>query len=242
MLVAVVGTHYVHLPWLDRYDWLFIFAIGIQMFMLVTKLEKPHEVLTITTFHLIGLGMELFKTSHAIQSWTYPEEAIIKVGNVPLFSGFMYAAVGSYIARSWRIMYLQFSRYPKRLYTVLLAVAIYVNFFSHHFTYDFRYCIFACFIVLYWRVGISYTINKKIRRMPFLVASFLVAFFIWIGENIGTFTHTWLYPNQISHWQLVSPEKVGSWLLLAIISFILVDTLHYIRAKTLHSNPENIIA
>lgn len=47
------------------------------------------------------------------------------LGNVPLFSGFMYAAVGSYIARSWRTMNLSFSHYPSRMLTVLLAVAIY---------------------------------------------------------------------------------------------------------------------
>jgi uncharacterized membrane protein YoaT (DUF817 family) len=30
--------------------------------------------------------------------------------------------------------------------------------------------------------------------MNLLLAMALVAVFIWIGENIGTYTHTWLYP------------------------------------------------
>ena len=29
------------------------------------------------------------------------------IGTVPLFSGFMYAAVGSYIAQAWRILKLE---------------------------------------------------------------------------------------------------------------------------------------
>jgi len=241
MLVAVIVTHYVSLPGLGRYDWLFLFALAIQAFMLLAKLEKPHEVITIVAFHLVGLGMELFKTSHAIQSWNYPEAGSIKLGNVPLFSGFMYAAVGSYIARSWRIMYLQFSHYPKRFYTVFLALGIYINFFSHHFIYDFRYVLFTAFVLLYWRVWVSYSINGKVRRMPLLLAFVLIAIFIWLGENIGTFTHTWLYPNQAAHWQVVSVEKVGSWLLLAIISFIMVDLLHYSRSRLAKRRPEQTI-
>ena len=104
MLLGIIVTSYVDLPWLSQYDWLFVWAIIIQLFMLVVKLEKPHEVLTILLFHLVGLGMELFKTSGTIGSWTYPGEAFWRLGNVPLFSGFMYAAVGSYLARSWRVM------------------------------------------------------------------------------------------------------------------------------------------
>ena len=37
--------------------------------------------------------MEVFKTEAG--SWTYPEDNLLRIGGVPLFSGFMYAAVGS---------------------------------------------------------------------------------------------------------------------------------------------------
>jgi hypothetical protein len=40
--------------------------------------------------------------------------------------------------------------------------------------------------------------------------------------GLATFSHAWLYPAQRHGWRLVAPEKMGSWLLLAIISFILV--------------------
>src|SRR5690242_1110498 len=56
MLAGIIFTHYVDLPWLARYDWLFLWAIAIQLCMLFSKLEKPHEVFTIVLFHLVGLG------------------------------------------------------------------------------------------------------------------------------------------------------------------------------------------
>lgn len=231
LLIAIVITNYVELPWLSRYDWLFVIAIAIQGFMLLTKLEKPHEIVTILCFHLVGLGMELFKTSSSISSWTYPEESVIVLSSVPLFSGFMYGAVGSYIARCWRVMNLKFSHYPKRRYTILLAFGIYINFFTHHYVYDFRYVLFAFMIILYWRSWTSYTVAAKRRCMPLLVSAALVAFVIWLAENLSTFANIWLYPSQVEHWHMVGVDKFGSWLLLIVISFVMVDLLHFIRAK-----------
>jgi uncharacterized membrane protein YoaT (DUF817 family) len=231
LLVAIIFTKYVDLPWFPRYDWLFLFAIIIQLFMLLSKLEKPHEILTIFVFHLVGLGMELFKTSSAIGSWHYPGDAFFQIGDVPLFSGFMYAAVGSYIARSWRVLNLSFSNYPRRIYTVLLALAIYVNFFSHHFFYDFRYVLFFAVVILFGKTWVRYSTNTRVRRMPLVVGFILIALFIWLAENIATYMGIWLYPYQEGHWQLVGIEKIGSWLLLMIISFIMVDMLYYVRQR-----------
>lgn len=229
MLLAIILTEYAHLPYLHRYDWLFLTAIAIQLFMLLSRLEKPYEVITIVLFHLVGLGMELFKTSKQIGSWSYPGDAFFKLGNVPLFSGFMYAAVGSYIARSWRVMQLSFSNYPSRRYTVILAVAIYVNFFTHHYIYDFRYVLFAVVLVLFGRVRVTYIINRTVRHMPLVIGFGLIAVVIWLAENIATYTHVWLYPSQVNHWHMVGIDKIGSWLLLMIISFIIVDILYYMR-------------
>lgn len=231
MLLGIIVTTYVHLPWLSQYDWLFLWAICIQLLMLAARLEKPHEVLTILLFHLVGLVMELFKTSSAIGSWSYPGEAFFKVGNVPLFSGFMYAAVGSYIARAWRVMSLSFTHYPRRVWTVLLAAAIYANFFTHHYFYDFRSVLFVSVVVLYGRTWVYYVVNTRRRRMPLIVGFGLIALFIWLAENIGTFTHIWLYPSQRSAWHMVGIGKIGSWLLLMIISFIMIDLLYAIRRR-----------
>lgn len=231
LLGAIVFTQYVQLPWLFRYDWLFIFAIAIQLFMLASKLERPREVITILLFHLVGLGMEIFKTSNQIGSWSYPDQAFFRVENVPLFSGFMYAAVGSYIARAWRVFDLKFTRYPAPILTVILAIAIYVNFFTHHYIYDFRYVLFAAVFVLFGRTKVYYTINHKTRSMPLVVGFLLIALVIWLAENIGTYTSTWLYPQQFSGWQLVGIEKLGSWFLLMIISVIMVDILYRVHAR-----------
>jgi uncharacterized membrane protein YoaT (DUF817 family) len=231
LLIAIVVTQYVELPWLSRYDWLFLIAIAIQLFMLITKLEKPHEIITILLFHLVGLGMEVFKTSAQIGSWSYPGEAIFRLENVPLFSGFMYAAVGSYIARAWRVLRLTFTHYPPRFLTVFLAVAIYGNFFTHHYIYDLRYVLFLAVALLFGRVFVSYTIYEKTRRMPLIVGFGLIALVIWAAENISTYTSIWLYPNQVDHWEMVGVEKLGSWFLLMIISFIMIDLLYHIRSS-----------
>jgi len=229
MLAAIILTHFVDLPWLARADWLFVFAIMVQIFLLLTKLEKPHEVVTILVFHLIGLGMEVFKTSALIGSWSYQGDSLFHVGNVPLYSGFMYAAVGSYIARSWRVLDLEFSHYPKRIYTILFALAVYVNFFSHHFAPDIRLLLFVVVALLYGRTWVRYKLHIATHKMPLLLGLLFIAVFIWLAENIATFTRAWLYPDQLLSWHFVSVQKIGSWFLLMTISFIFIDLLHTIR-------------
>ena len=58
----------------------------------------------------VGTLMELFKTSHG--SWIYPEHNLLRIGGVPLFSGFMYASIGSFIARIQRLLDIRFEAYP----------------------------------------------------------------------------------------------------------------------------------
>lgn len=50
----------------------------------------------------------------------------------------MYAAVGSYIVRVYRLFDLRFSHYPPRWSTAVIAAAIYLNFFTHHYVVDVR--------------------------------------------------------------------------------------------------------
>jgi uncharacterized membrane protein YoaT (DUF817 family) len=213
---------------LARYDAWFIAALLIQAGMLVFRLETLGEAKVILIFHLVGTGMELFKTSAG--SWIYPEEAFFRLGGVPLFSGFMYACVGSYMARILRIFDITFVRYPPVWITVLLAIAIYVNFFSHHFIVDFRLLLFAAVIALYARSTMHYRVFRFHHRMPMLLAFLLVALFIWIAENIGTWSRAWIYPDQVDGWALVSWSKLGSWYLLMLISVVLVTLVHPPRA------------
>lgn len=206
---------------LARYDFLTLAAIAIQGVLIMTRMETWDEAKVILMFHVVGTAMELFKTSAG--SWIYPEASLLRIGGVPLFTGFMYAAVGSYIARVWRLFDFQFTRHPGMGSTLLLSLAIYVNFFAHHFIYDLRYVLFAWTAWLFRGTWVYYRIWNVHRRMPLLLGFVLVALFIWFAENIGTFTHAWRYPNQRSGWELVSVAKLGSWFLLMIISYVMVS-------------------
>ena len=229
LLALLLGTHlfYPDDAPLHRYDFLTLAAIAIQGALLTFRLETPREASVILIFHVVGTVMELFKT--AAGSWVYPEASVLHIGAVPLFSGFMYAAVGSYIARVWRIFDFRFSHYPARWATWLLAAAIYVNFFAHHWTIDIRYFLFAATAVLFWRTRIHFRNWQAHRWMPLLLGFGLVALFIWFAENIATFANAWHYPGQEDGWEMVSPAKLGSWYLLMLISFVLVALVQRVR-------------
>jgi len=205
---------------LARYDFLFLAALAIQAAMLAFKLETWKEAKVIFIFHVVGTIMEVFKTG--VGSWIYPETSFFRIGGVPLFSGFMYASIGSYIARVWHLFDFRFTRHPPLWTAYLLAAAIYLNFYAHHYIYDFRYFLFALAILLFGRTMIYYKPWHVHRPMPLLLAAFLVALFVWIAENVGTITKTWLYPNQLTGWQAVSLAKFGSWFLLLFLSYALV--------------------
>ena len=117
---------------------------------------------------------------------------------------------------------MRYSRYPQRRLTVLFAVLIYINFFSHHYLPDIRGLLFLTAAILYGPTWVYYRPYRTWRRMPLILGFGLVALFIWFAENIGTFTAIWLYPHQARGWELVRAGKYGSWFLLMIISFILV--------------------
>ena len=215
---------------LPRYDVLLLIALAIQAFMVWSKLETLDELKAISLFHVVGFALEVYKTSPQIGSWSYPDFAYTKLFGVPLFSGFMYACVGSYMARIQRIFDIRFVRYPPVWATVLLALAIYVNFFSHHFIYDFRWLLFATTAILYARSFMHYRVFRFRHAMPMLLAFLLVALFIWIAENIGTWSRAWIYPDQADGWAMVSWSKLGSWYLLMLISVVLVTLVHPPRA------------
>jgi len=226
LLFLLIATHlfYPDDAPLARYDFLTLAALAIQIGLLWLRLETLEEAKVILAFHIVGTVMELFKT--AAGSWVYPEPSLLRIGGVPLFSGFMYAAVGSYIARIWRIFGFRFTHYPPRWATVLLAAGIYVNFFAHHWLPDVRGLLLAATALLFFRCRVYFTPFRKARWMPLLVGFFLVAAFIWFAENIATFSNAWIYPDQKEGWRMVSPAKLVAWYLLMIISFVLVSLIH----------------
>jgi uncharacterized membrane protein YoaT (DUF817 family) len=221
MLFLIIATKLVWQPdWaLNRYDALFIAALSIQILFLRLKMESWDEAKVILIYHVVGTLMEIFKVH--MGSWSYPEEAVFRIAGVPLFSGFMYASVGSYMARAIRIFDMRFTRYPPFALTAVLALAIYLNFYAHHYIIDLRLGLFLATVLLFGRVRIYFTVERKARWMPLVVAALLTSVFLWIAENIGTATGIWLYPGQ-TVWHMVSLQKLGSWYLLLYVSFVLV--------------------
>ena len=209
---------------LSRFDFLFLAAIALQVLLVALKLERLEEVKVIAIFHVVGTVMEIFKTH--MGSWTYPGDAFFKIGGVPLFTGFMYACVGSYIARITRLMDLRYSHYPPIWTTWVLAIGAYVNFFTHHFGPDIRVGLYLLSILIFARTRVYFTPDQKARWMPMLIGFLLVSLFIWFAENIGTFTNTWIYPHQKGGWHLVPLAKMGAWYLLMLLSFVLVTHVH----------------
>jgi len=231
MLALIVGTH---LWWpalfksgdaaFARYDFLVLAALAIQVALLALRLERWDEAAVIAAFHLVGTVMEVFKTAHG--SWTYPEPGLLKIAGVPLFSGFMYACIGSYIARIWRLMDFRFTGYPPIWTTWTLAVLAYLNFFTHHYGPDIRIGLFAASAALFGRTWVVFTPDRTPRRMPLLLGFGLVALFIWFAENLGTLAGAWTYPSQRHGWTMVSPAKLGAWYLLMLLSYVLVTAVH----------------
>lgn len=222
MLAVILAAHlwYPEDAPLARNDLLTLAAVVIQIAMVAGRLETLRELRVVVLFHLVGTAMELFKTH--VGSWSYAPDGVLRLGAVPLFSGFMYAAVGSYMVRVNRLFDLRFVRYPRRWVTAVVAVAIYANFFTNHYVRDVRWLLITVVALVFGRCVMQFRIFRFRCRMPLLLAFLLVAVFIWLAENIATWSHAWLYPTQLTGWHPVSATKLASWFLLMIISVVLV--------------------
>lgn len=213
---------------LPRYDFIFLFCVLVQALMFLAGLETKDEVKVITVFHFIGLLLELYKVR--MGSWAYPEEAWTKIMGVPLYSGFMYASVASYIVQAWRRLKLTFFYWPAAYWTIPLCAGIYLNFFTHHYISDFRWVLTGLLFVIFFRSTVRYEVKGRTYRMPVILSFFLIAVFIWIAENISTLLGGYIYPNQSHVWEIVHIGKISSWFLLVVISIIIVAQLKRVKA------------
>ncbi|WP_243224800.1 DUF817 domain-containing protein [Microbacterium sp. CIAB417] len=209
---------------LARNDMLTIAAVLIQVAMLVLRLETGRELWVIVLFHITGTAMEIFKTDAG--SWAYAADGMLRIAGVPLFSGFMYAAVGSYMVRVHRLFDLGFTRYPRRWITTVVAAGIYSNFFTHHFWWDARWVLLAAVVLVWLPTVLHARVWRRVLRLPLLVVFAGVAVAIYLAENIGTWAGAWAYPDQVDGWQPVSPSKLVSWFLLMIISVVMVTWVY----------------
>jgi uncharacterized membrane protein YoaT (DUF817 family) len=237
LLVTIVAARlwYPDDAVLARNDALTIAAILIQVGMLAFRLESGRELWVIVLFHITGTAMEIFKTD--VGSWSYEGEGFLRIGAVPLFSGFMYAAIGSYMVRVYRLHDLRFTRYPPVWATTVVAAGIYVNFFSNHFVFDLRWVLLALVALLWLRATMHFRVWRATLKAPILAVFAGVALFIWIAENIATWGGAWLYPHQQGGWELVSGQKIVSWFLLMIVSVVMVTWAYPPRKPELQSPP-----
>ncbi|KAB1150046.1 DUF817 domain-containing protein [Streptomyces luteolifulvus] len=205
-----------------RYDLLLVYGILLTGVGRLLGWESRREVAVVAVCHILGLAFELVKVH--VGSWTYPEPALTKVAGVPLYGGFMYAAVGSYVCRAWRLLDLTLTGYRARG-TAVLAVLLYVNFLSHHWLPDLRWLLGGLLLVVTTGSWVHFVIGERRYRLPLAVSFALIGFFLWLAENIATYLGAWSYPYQLHGWEPVSVSKWVSWALLISITFVICGRL-----------------
>ncbi len=128
---------------------------------------------------------------------------------------------------------MKFENYDHYFGSVVLCALIYLNFFTNHYIYDFRIFLIIAVFIFFRKTKIYYVVQKKVHMMYMNISFLLVAFFIWIAENISTYLGAWKYPDQIHEWSLVSTQKITSWFLMVIISAIIVAYLKHFKKDIL---------
>ena len=203
----------------DPADALLVWCLGVTLVLWLAGWETGREVAVIVGFHLVGLGLELFKVRQG--SWSYPDTGLATIGGVPLYSGVMYAAVGSYVCQAWRRFHLRITGY-RPWATAGVAGLIYLNFFTSHVTYDVRLVLALALLFVTRRTWVHFTVGRHRYAMPLALSFVLIGFFLWAAENAATMLRAWQYPSQESVWTLVHAAKLGSWSLLVVVSIVLV--------------------
>lgn len=224
IFAALFLTRRLDGTWLARYDLMLGLCLAVQWALWRTRLESAAELKVVTVFHLLGLALEIWKVR--LGSWSYPGPGWTKVLGVPLYSGFMYAAIGSYMCQAWRRLGLRMERWPPDAAVAAVAIAIYLNFFLNRFLPDARWLLFPAVALVFLRTRVVFVCNGPERRMPLVLSFALIALFVWFAENLGTLVDAWRYPHQHpGRWRAVHLQKLSSWTLLVIVSLVLVAWL-----------------
>lgn len=204
---------------IPRYDFMLGYCVLLQVLMVATKLETKRELLSICVFHFLGIMLEVYKVSHG--SWRYPDVGL-KLYGVPLYSGFMYASVASYLMQAWRRHNMTLENFPSWRRMTLLAVGIYANFFlSRHFG-DSRWILSVVTLLIFGRTFVLIDVGPSRWRVNLLFGFLGLGTWVWIAEHLCTSLGAWQYPNQTHGWTWVDPGKWSSWCLLTVISFLAV--------------------
>ncbi|MCI1071583.1 DUF817 domain-containing protein [Lactococcus lactis] len=231
IILSLIVTTFVKIPHLARYDTLLICVIVIQMILLVSKYERAYDLIPIMVFHVLGMILEIFKVKHG--SWSYPDAGLFKIMDVPLYSAFMYSAIGSYIVRAIKEFDLEAINWPHWLMSVGISILIYLNFFSGTFGFDFRNIFYLFILMIFWKTKFTFVLRTKRYQMPAILSFFLIGLFIYLAENIGSYFSAWTYSYQLKAWQFVDLGKISSWTLLIIVSIIIVIELQRYFSKNI---------
>ena len=218
ILAALATTERFPVPGVARYDAMLVFCLLVQWALVHRGMETLSELRAVCLFHLLGLALEIQRTS--VGAWTYPAPGLLRFGRVPLFSGFMYAGVASYLLQAWRRFGLSFDRLPSAWARVALALASYLSFFVLS---QARTALIATIVLAYVPTRVSFTVIERRLWMPLGLAFALIGGVVWVGENAGTFLGAWRYPSQEEGWRMVQASKAGAWLLLVVVGFTIVE-------------------
>jgi uncharacterized membrane protein YoaT (DUF817 family) len=227
----------VPLP-VDPADALLVWCLGVTLVLWLVRWETGREVAVILGFHLVGLALELYKVRQG--SWSYPDTGLATVGGVPLYSGFMYAAVGSYVCQAWRRLELRITGYRARA-TACVAALVYLNFFTSHVMADVRLPLALLLLFVTRRTWVHFTVGRHRYAMPLALSFVLIGFFLWLAENAATLLRAWQYPSQESVWTLVHAAKLGSWSLLVVVSIVMVTAVKAYEGRLYGSAGERTV-
>jgi uncharacterized membrane protein YoaT (DUF817 family) len=115
----------------------------------------------------------------------------------------------------------------------LVAVAIYANFFTHHYIPDLRWYLAALALGLYARTTVVFRPLDRDRKMPLLLGFLLIGFFFWLAENISTFFGIWRYTDSSFTGEVEGHlGKWSSWSLLVVMTFTIVANLKHIKGAS----------
>lgn len=217
-------------------DALLLWCLGITLGLWLAGWETGREVAVIFGFHLVGLVLEIYKVEQG--SWSYPDTGLASLAGVPLYSGFMYAAVGSYVCQAWRRLDLRIVGY-RPWATAGVAALIYLNFFTSHVMRDLRLPLAVLLLLVTGRAWVRFTVGRRRYAMPLPLSFLLIGFFLWLAENAATLLRAWQYPSQEAVWTLVHAAKLGSWSLLVVVSMVLVAAVKSLEGK-LYGAPSDL--
>ncbi|QKV96930.1 DUF817 domain-containing protein [Streptomyces sp. NA02950] len=240
-LLGGIGVSRVlpHLP-VARYDLVLVYGVLLTLVARRLGWESGRDTMVIAVCHVIGLLFELVKVH--MGSWSYPEDAVTKIAGVPLYGGFMYAAVAGYVCRAWDLFQLRFTGY-RATATTVVATAVYLNFFTHHWLPDARWLLAAAMLAVTARASVGFTVGVRRYRMPLALSFVLIGFFLWVAENAATYAGAWSYPHQLGGWQPVALGKFGAWALLISVTFVLTERVKSAdRRMVSEERPDNTAA